>query len=207
MSVKAWWQAKTGLFLPRIPDKIPSIEIATHLESVPPPGNLNSAISAAVENIRFELLTIGSSKTAFKEKIFRAYRPYIISAMEYFSKKWPLYFLWTEGVTSFPFEDVVAIAHNNIFHICISLNPLRGISKYEQRMHGSVFQGMVHMRYFLEYRIFYSLMCILCNSETEDKSFDGIRREISFAAYLLFPNDISSKNEIFFRITPTINAE
>lgn len=192
--------------LPWIPYEIPPIEITIHPESTPPPADLREVLVNAVEKIHLRLREISSSKSEFRNVVFEKQRPYVIKALEHFSERRVIRFLWVEGVPSFP-EDVAGhwVQHNAYF-ICIFKRRLRNISTYT--IHGiSKEKFWAHFKNYLEQLILETLIAGICTEETEKPLTKTIKGDIHFAAYLLFPIDLSEHNSIIFTIEPTVSLD
>lgn len=192
--------------LPRIPYEIPPIEITIHPESTSPPADLREVLVNAVEKIHLRLREISSSKSEFRNVIFEKQRPYIIKALEHFSERRVIQFLWVEGVPSFP-EDVVGHwGENNLFFVCMRKRTLRSIGKYTL-MGISKEESWAHFKNYLEQSILEALMAGIWRQKTGKPLDKRERHDIHFAAYLLFPVDLSHLNNITFHIEPDVSLD
>lgn len=195
--IKMWWS------LPQIPDEIPSLEITIHPESASPPADLQAVLEQAVRKIHLRLREVSSSMAVFREVAFEKQRPYIIKALEHFSERRVIRFLWIEGVPSFP-ENIAGYGgKHKVFFICMFKNRLRNVGNYT--LNGiSNKEFFAHFKNYLEQFILETLMADIWRQEVEKPLDKRIKEDIHFAAYLLFPVETSAFNSIQFSIKPSI---
>lgn len=197
--IKMWWS------LPQIPLEIPPLEITIHPESAPPPADLEEALKRAVRKIHLRLRAVSSSRALFNKIVFNKQKLYVVKALEYFSERRVIRFLWIEGVPSFP-KDIAGYwgEHNTLF-ICMFKNRLRNVGSYT--LNGiSKKEFLAHFKNYLEQFILETLIAGIWRQETEKPINERIKHDIHFAAYLLFPVDISHFNNIHFSIEPSVSG-